>query len=64
MDVLKTLFDIWVVVGMVIGIFDFNYFYRKIRLGSWTKRVLITLCLGPFWWIMMPLVYFTTWVTK
>lgn len=64
MDVLKTLFDIWTIVGMVVGFVDFKYFNRKIRLGSRSKKAWIVFCLGPFWWVMMPFVFFAAWITK
>ena len=58
MNMLDTLFSIWVVVGFVFGIGNFDYFYRKIKLGGLRQKIWVTFYLGPFWWIMMPVASF------
>lgn len=64
MNVLETTFQLWTVIGMIVGLLDTKYFVRKIRLGDWPKKLWIIFCLGPFWWFIIPVISFANWIIK
>jgi hypothetical protein len=64
MIVLETIFHLWIVIGMLVGLLDTKYFVIKIRLGDWPKKLWIIFCLGPFWWFIIPVISFTNCITK
>lgn len=57
MEILKIIFNIWIAVSFVLGLFETTYFINKINTGSKKQRLVTIFCLGPFWWFILGYVY-------